>query len=460
MAAAVEIPKRIYPLRYHATQDAYMRSPARFNVLPAGRRSGKTENAKRKVVRRLFTPTPEYDDPRYFCGAPTYAQAKAIYWGDLKKMIPASLRTKTSESDLMIQTVMGSEIWVLGMDKPERIEGRPWNGGILDEYANMKAGAWGENVRPALSDRKGWCDLIGVPEGRNHYYEIAQYAQESGDPEWAFFTWFSSDILDPEEIAAAKRQLDPLVFAQEYEASFVNFEGRAYYPFIRASHCAPLTYDPRRTLALCFDFNVDPGVCAVAQEQQLPGQYERDALGLIDLSRPIFGTSVVGEVYIPRNSNTEAVCRKVLTDWGKHEGRVVCYGDATGGSRGSAKLAGSDWDIIKRCLRGGFSDLPGFGDRLVFKVPSANPSERARVNAMNTRLKNSAGEIRLMVDPNKAPRVAKDLEGVTTLKGGSGELDKKANPELTHISDALGYYVAYEFPISNNKLTTATIKGQ
>jgi hypothetical protein len=43
--------------------------------------------------------------------------------------------------------------------------------------------------------------------------------------------------------------------------------------------------------------------------------------------------------------------------------------------------------------------------------------------------------------------VVHDLEGVAVLKGGSGELDKKSNPTLSHISDALGYYIAKEFPI-------------
>jgi hypothetical protein len=57
-----------------------------------------------------------------------------------------------------------------------------------------------------------------------------------------------------------------------------------------------------------------------------------------------------------------------------------------------------------------------------------------------------------MVDPMKAPHVIRDLEGVQLLDGGSGEIDKKANPELSHISDALGYLVAKEFPISNNKI--------
>lgn len=434
--------KRLYPLRYHPTQAALMSSAARFRVVPAGRRSGKTENAKRKLLVEALT-AQGWDDPRFFAGAPTRDQAKAIYWADLKSMVPRELlREAPRETDLCLRLVNGSEIWVIGMDKPERIEGRPWNGGVLDEYANMKSGAWGENVRPALSDRKGWCWLIGVPEGRNHYFDINQYALHSGDPEWASFTWKSSDILDPAEVAAAKRQLDPLVFQQEYEASFVNFVGRAYYPFSDAEHCAPLAYDARLPIGLCFDFNVDPGVCAVVQEQQLPKQYERDpATGRILLNRPVIGTGVIGEVYIPQNSNTPAVCRKIIELYGQHTGPVVCFGDATGGARGSAKVQGSDWDLIKKELR------PVFGERLSFQVPASNPAERARVNAMNTRLKSAEGVIRLMVDPKKAPHVVKDLEGVRVLQGGSGEIDKAADRKLTHISDALGYYVVKKFPV-------------
>jgi hypothetical protein len=44
------------------------------------------------------------------------------------------------------------------------------------------------------------------------------------------------------------------------------------------------------------------------------------------------------------------------------------------------------------------------------------------------------------------------LEGVRLLEGGSGELDKKADAKLTHISDAPGYLVAKEFPITSRKV--------
>src|SRR4051794_23881932 len=105
-----------------------------------------------------------------------------------------------SESEMTIRLINDAEIFVLGMDKPDRMEGAPWDGGVLDEMANMKPSAWEGNVRPALSDRNGWCDLIGVPEGRNHYYNLdrtarAMMADLGTASEWASFHWKSSEIL-------------------------------------------------------------------------------------------------------------------------------------------------------------------------------------------------------------------------------------------------------------------------
>ena len=435
------------PMKHHAEQHRLIHSPHRFNVVPAGRRSGKTEIEKRfKIVVSALRGT-AYPDPRFFAAAPTRDQAKRIWWEDLKALIPKSLILgRPSETELVIWLVNGSSIWVVGMDKPERLEGPPWDGGVLDEFANMKPRAWGENVRPALSDRLGWCDFIGVPEGRNHYYDLDQRARaemiERGeDSEWGAFHWISADILPPEEIEAARRDLDELTFQQEYEASFINFVGRAYYPFNETDHCpGPLEYNPKAPLIFCFDFNVAPGVAVVCQEMRS------------DLEGGFAGTGVIGEVWIPQNSNTRAVCRRLTQDWGEHKGRVFCYGDATGGARGSAKTEGSDWDLVKEELRS------AFGERLFFRVPKANPAERARINAVNTRLKNGAGEVHLLVDPSKAPHVVRDLEGVRLLEGGSGELDKKNDPQLTHNSDALGYYIAEEFPIQSRKVGVQTVE--
>lgn len=427
--------ERWTPLRVIAAQRAYANSPHRFNVVPAGRRSGKTEFAKRKIVLRAFLPQfhpmgSRFPNPHYFCAAPTREQAKRIYWEDLKQLIPKPLVDAVSESELTIYTKMNSSITVLGMDKPERVEGSPWDGGILDEYGNMKGGAWGANIRPALADRQGWCDLIGVPEGRNHYYEMAEKAKammaERGDAsEFGYFTWFSSEVLPEHEILAAKENLDELTFRQEYEASFVNFTGRTYYAYDDGSK-ASLDYNPNTPLVACFDFNVEPGVCALAQEGLLPNG--------------LHGTKCIGEVYIPNNSNTILVCNKLVTDYGqRHRSEVHVYGDATGGARGTSRVNGSDWDLVREVLR------PVFGDRLKMFVGRQNPPERHRVNAVNTRLCSASGVRHMFVDVAKAPNLSRDLDGVRCVEGGSGEIDKHYDKKLTHISDALGYYIHAKF---------------
>ena len=413
-----QLTARWIPLKPHPEQLRLINSPARFKVVPAGRRSGKTERAKRNLIIQALKESSqgEWLDYRYFLAAPTRDQAKAIFWSDLKAMVPSWMRVgRPRESDLTITLITGAEIVVVGLDRPQRIEGRAWNGGVVDEVANIRPGAWGENIRPALADRGGWAWLIGVPEGRGAYYDMYTYATSGQDSEWEGFTWISADILSPSEIESARRTLDPLVYQQEMEASFITFEGRAYYAFDRRVHCAPMAYETRAPLIVCLDFNVEPEVAAICQEQKLPNGLD--------------GTGVIGEVHIPRNSTTPAVCRKIAQDYGNHFGPVHVYGDATGGARGSARVMGSDWDLVRAELR------PVFGDRLSIRVPASNPAERARVNAMNSRLMSAAGDIRLMIDPVKAPNMVKDLEGVRLLAGGSGELDKRADPKLSHISE-------------------------
>jgi hypothetical protein len=426
-------------------QLGYWDTPFRFTIVPAGRRSGKTERAKRRLVKKALFHNRDWPG-RFAALAPTYNQAKAIYWEDLKGLIPKwALVGEPRESDLSISLVNGSMIYVMGMERPERVEGRPWDHLLLDEYANMKEKAWSHHVRPALSDRKGTADLIGVPEGRNHYYRMYKGALVDETKEWGVFTWKSAEILDitnPGEVEAARRELDPLTFEQEYEGSFVSFSGMAYYAFNERDHyrkCRYL-YDAHQPLIFTFDFNVAPGVANILQELPHP-----DVRGYAERRDAKAITLCIGEVHIPRNSSTPAICNKLIADWGKHKGLVYCYGDATGGSKGTAKVMGSDWDLIKQILR------PTFGERLHFRVKSANPSERSRVNAVNSRLKTTTKEVRFVIDPATCPHTTADFEGTALLEGGSGEIDKRKDPERTHHTDGIGYYIEYEFPVRSSK---------
>lgn len=404
----------------HPKRHEFAHCTRRFIFNHSGRRSYKTETFKRKLVLRCMKA-----EGRFLAGAPTHKQAKRIFWEDLKKLTPSCrMSGRPSESDLVIRYDTGAELMVAGLDAPDRIEGNPLHGSLLDEYGNMVERVWPEVIAPMLADTGGFGWFSGVPEGRNHYYDLIEKVKR--DIDVAVFHWPSWDMMDAAEIERQRGLVDELTFNQEFGGEFVHFAGRAYYAFDQATHCAALreTYSKEAPVIFCYDFNVDPGVAAVCQERMLPNGKE--------------GTAVIGEVYVPRNSNTEVVTRKLVDDWGDHEGDVYLYGDFTGGARGSAKVQGSDWDIIKRILRGKFNDR--IHDRV-----KVNPPVRDRVNAMNARLKAVNGDVRMMVDPVHAPHVVKDLEGVTILEGSAGELDKKSAPQLTHISDGLGYYIAAEY---------------
>jgi len=455
-ASKLTLPSRFFQaIQGHEGIRRFWLSPARFNLNHSGRRSYKTELVKRKIVKIACAPwsnrlpaalRAKVASPRYFLAGPTYLQTKKIFWNDLKAMIPdgafqVSRARSISEGELTVR-LKYSEIFLVGMDVPERIEGSMVSGGGIDEYGNMKKDVWPMHIRPMLADTNGWADLIGVPEGRNHYYDTSEKFREAeytakalgGLSEYMVHHWHSETVLPTSEIDAAKLDMDELTYQQEFGGSFVYFHGRAYYSFLEYTHCDALAYDPRAPLILCFDFNRAPGVAAVCQEQKLPSGQD--------------GTGVIGEVWIPQNSNTPAVCRRLIQDWGKHQGLIYCYGDATGGSGGSAKVQGSDWDLVRDELR------PAFGDRLYFRVAKGNPRERVRINAVNSRLLSQSGAIRLMVDPGKAPHVVKDFEGVRLLEGGSGEIDKRSDPELSHLTDAIGGYIVEKFPTTQQSATS------
>ncbi|MDX9879500.1 MAG: hypothetical protein RBS72_18225, partial [Sedimentisphaerales bacterium] len=289
-----------------------------------------------------------------------------------------------------------------------------------------------------------------TPDGRNWFWQAAQKAERDDSGLWAFFTWTSATILPPEEIEIARAELDQRTFEQEYCASFLDSTGRVYYAFRRELHAVErLEYNPKLPLILCFDFNVAPGVCVIAQEQQYRGSNSAVA--------PTF-TAVIDEIWIASDSNTRRICHEIVERYGSHPSDVVAYGDATGGARGTAKVEGSDWEIVRGCLEPVFGSkmlTAAYGAKVIhtpsrfeIRVPPSNPRERVRINVMNSRLQSADGRVHLLVDP-RAVHVVQDFEGVT-YRAGTSEIDKRSSPMLTHLSEAIGYYLNYEFPIQEH----------
>jgi phage FluMu gp28-like protein len=124
-------------------------------------------------------------------------------------------------TDLKIELVNGSTIELKGTENAMALRGRSLAGVVLDEAAFMSSEVWFEVIRPALADKQGWALFISTPDGTaSWFYELWQYA-DSGDTDWNRwqFTTIDGDNVPPEEIEAARAQLDARTFRQEFEAS-------------------------------------------------------------------------------------------------------------------------------------------------------------------------------------------------------------------------------------------------
>lgn len=403
---------RWYQLIPHPKQLELISDPHRFKVIPAGRRSGKTERFKRYVVKKAL----ENPGMSYFAGAPTYTQAKRIFWSDLKLLSLTSLQSqRPSETELRIQFDNGASITIIGFDKPERFEGAFWAGGGIDEFGNLKPLAWPESIKPALDtfnplmpDYRAWCWLFGVPEGINHYYDINQAAIDPLNVDWKSYTWYSSDILPADIIEEAKRTLSPKQYRQEYEASFETASGRVYGCFDKTLNNAPdVVQSGDEPLDIGMDFNVEHMSAIV--------HVERDRL-------PVACGEIVDVV------DTPAMIKAIKNKY--RNNRITVYPDASGDNRSTHDASKSD---IKLLMDAGFK----------VRAATQNPRIKDRVLAMNSMFLNTLGERRYKVNIKECPKYVANLEMQVYTE--LGVPDKKSN--VDHTNDAAGYFIDTKYGI-------------
>ena len=395
----------------------------RFRVLVAGRRFGKTYLALVELCRAAWA-----RGRTVWYVAPTYRQAKRIAWKPLKDMTRSYWAGKPNETDLTIELISGGTISLRGADNYDSLRGDGLDFLVLDEFALMAGQAWTEVLRPALADRQGRALFISTPKGYDHLYDLYKTAQ--GRPQWATFQYTTEQggNATKEELEGATHELDERTYRQEFQASFENLTaGLAYYAFDPGGNVRPVEYDPRLPLFWALDFNFNP-MCSVI------GQRQGERVFILD------------ELVLP-DSHTGAACEQFLERTSRFVShshlpvRLDIYGDATGDSRRSS-ASRTDWQIVGEFLNH-HRDLY----KPAYHVGPSNPAVRDRVNCMNAKLLNQAGERRLAVDP-RCKQLLKDFERVHWKTDPSGntlnDIDK-SDPARTHVSDALGYMIAKEF---------------
>ena len=189
----------------------------RFKIVAAGRRTGKSRLAAWLLIVNAL----ESSKGNVFYVAPTQGQARDIMWQTLLELGNPVI-VSSHINNLQIKLINGATISLKGADRPETMRGVSLKFLVMDEYADMKPEVFEQILRPALADQKGNALFIGTPMGRNHFYELYQYAELDDDPTYRawHFTSYDNPLLDSEEINVAKKSMSSYAFRQEFMASF------------------------------------------------------------------------------------------------------------------------------------------------------------------------------------------------------------------------------------------------
>ncbi len=398
-------------MKLSSPQKEISASEARFRVVIAGRRFGKTYLSINEIAKFARIP-----NRKILYVAPTFGQAKQIVWNDLcDRLRRVKWTERINQGELSITLKNGSVIMLRSADNYDRMRGLGVDFVIFDEFADIAHETWTEVVRPALSDRGGHAMFIGTPKGMaNWSRDLYEQGVDDDYPDWESFSYttIQGGNVPEAEITAAKKDLDERTYRQEYEATFETYSGAIYYNFDRLEHAnSQEVILDREALHIGGDFNVSPMSSAV-------GVLRKDGIHIVD------------EIVI-YGSNTYEMAEEIKERYGKRE--IYFYPDASGGNNNTKGI--SDHRILQNA---------GF----IVKAPRANPPVKDRIASVNAALKSANGTIKLRIN-KKCKKTIEALEK-QTYKEDTRQPDKTSG--LDHFNDSLGYLIHTLMPIKRDRV--------
>lgn len=420
----------------HAKQRAFMRSMKRFMALVWGRRSGKSLGiALYTMLKAIET------QGNYYIIAPTYKQAKSIYWQDiLKVLVPQAIVKKTDEGELYIQfepvnyqlqtkSILGydinsqhdpnlppSTIYLKGADNPDSLRGVSLRGAVLDEFAFFKNGSdvWRKIVRPALGDKRGWAIFSSTPDGvHNPFYDIVELAKKNQDSQWYYShaTALDNPWFPKEEWAETKQEYEMEGkiddWAQEWEALFTTPSTLVYNEFSETHIVSPSQVPRQGTYALSMDFGLkDPFACVFVVIDDDGNWYVYD------------------EIYQP-----DMPVDKIAKEVHRHMGDNY-FTRMIGDSAGATEMA----SLRSKAL----------GSDRLWVTPSkkGKDSIRGGIRQMKTHLyiREGSGKPKLFVSSN-CRALIREFQTYKYMRDAFGELSDRPEDRNNHLLDALRYLV-------------------
>jgi hypothetical protein len=260
----------------------------RWSIEVAHRRAGKTVARINELIVRAMEC--KLLEPHYAYVAPTFAQAKDIAWGYLKRYTQPLPGVEANEAELRVDLPNGGRIRLYGAEHYDRMRGIYLDGVVLDEYGLLDPRAWPEVIRPALSDRRGWGDFIGTPNGANHFAKMYDAAGKDADWYRAMHRASETGLLDADELADARKVMTPEQYEQEYECSFLAAVIGAYYgremAWLEAEkRIGRVPWDPALSVHTSWDLGIGDSTAVwfsqfVGREVRLIDYLEHSGVGL------------------------------------------------------------------------------------------------------------------------------------------------------------------------------------
>lgn len=214
----------------HPAQWEVILSAKRFNVLNCGRRWGKTNLAKRLIIKASAQ---DNLPVAYLC--PTYKMLSTV-WADVVGMCPMAQKDVTQHR---LKFPGGGSITMWSADDAANsLRGQKYALVILDEAAIMPGlmDAWERSIRPTLTDLEGGAWFISTPRRGGAFEQF--YLRGTSDDEdyedwqsWQMPTT-SNPFIPAREIRKAEKGMSLQAFRQEYEADFEASESDLVHPNI------------------------------------------------------------------------------------------------------------------------------------------------------------------------------------------------------------------------------------
>jgi len=287
----------------HVGQLEVHNSDARFKVLSAGRRWGKT----RLGVNECLDVAAQ--GGRAWWVSPSYKTSE-VGWRPLRQITRKIPGAEIRLVDRVVNFPGGGFVAVRSADNPDSLRGEGLDFVVMDECAFMQKEAWTEAIRPALSDRQGKVLFISTPKGRNWLWEIYQrgVSGEEGWQSWTFPT-ANNPFIAKEEIEAAKRDLPEMIFRQEYLAEFIDDAGGVFRRVQEAAVLEPKEYEEGKQyiagvdVAASVDFTVVSVLDAESKDQVYLDRFNRvDYPVLIDRLEAIYHRYHLTSMVVESNS--------------------------------------------------------------------------------------------------------------------------------------------------------------